>query len=271
MTRSDPLLQVRDLRVSFATATGAQHAVRGLDFDIARGETPAMVGESGCGKSSAALALMQLLPATAQVAGSIRFEGEPLLGLPAAAMRRLRGGAMSMIFQEPMSSLNPVHRVGDQIVEVLRAHQSISARAARALAIELLDRVQLAEPARRIDDYPHQLSGGQRQRVMIAIAIACGPRLLIADEPTTALDVTVQAQILALLDGLRRELQMSLLLITHDLGVVAQFADRVAVMLDGVKVEEKPTRDLFVQPAHTYTRTVGCLPASGSRASQDAG
>ena len=254
MSSPEPLLEVRDLSVSFASAAGREQAVRGLGFSIAEGESLALVGESGCGKSTAALALMRLLPESAACTGMIRFAGRNVPELSAAEMRGLRARSMSMIFQEPMSSLNPVHRVGDQIVEVLRAHELLSREAARRRAVELLERVQIAEPARRFDDYPHQLSGGQRQRVMIAIAIACGPQLLIADEPTTALDVTVQAQVLALLDSLRRELRMALLLITHDLGVVAEYADRVLVMLNGSRVEEAATQRLFEAPAHRYSR-----------------
>ncbi|MEM5401026.1 ABC transporter ATP-binding protein [Paraburkholderia unamae] len=250
------LLEVRDLRVSF----GAHEAVRGVSFDIAAGETLALVGESGSGKSATALSLMQLVPEPGRVTGSVRFEGRELLGLPPRAVRELRGQQISMIFQEPMTSLNPVLSVGAQIVETLRQHEALSRRAARARAVELLDLVRIAEPQRRFDDYPHELSGGQRQRVMIAMAVACRPRLLIADEPTTALDVTIQARILELLDALRRELSMSLLLITHDLGVVADHADRVAVMLAGRKVEEAPTADLFARPRHAYTR--GLLGAS---------
>lgn len=266
MSSPEPLLEVRDLSVSFASAAGREQAVRGLGFSIAQGESLALVGESGCGKSTAALALMRLLPDSAACTGRMWFAGRNLAELSAPEMRALRGQSISMIFQEPMSSLNPVHRVGDQIVEVLRAHEALSRDAARLRAIELLERVQIAEPARRFDDYPHQLSGGQRQRVMIAIAIACGPQLLIADEPTTALDVTVQAQVLALLDRLRRELRMALLLITHDLGVVAEYADRVLVMLDGSLVEEAPTQRLFEAPAHRYSRqllaaSLHCQPA----------
>ncbi|MCX5539745.1 ABC transporter ATP-binding protein [Paraburkholderia sp. CNPSo 3076] len=250
------LLEVRDLRVSF----GAHEAVRGVSFDIAAGETLALVGESGSGKSATALSLMQLVPEPGRVTGSVRFEGRELLGLPPRSVRELRGKQISMIFQEPMTSLNPVLSVGAQIVETLRQHEALSRRAARVRAVELLDLVRIAEPQRRFDDYPHELSGGQRQRVMIAMAVACRPRLLIADEPTTALDVTIQARILGLLDALRRELSMSLLLITHDLGVVADHADRVAVMLAGRKVEEAPTADLFARPRHAYTR--GLLGAS---------
>ncbi len=250
------LLEVRDLRVRF----GAHEAVRGLSFDIAAGETLALVGESGCGKSATALSLMQLVRPPGRVSGSVRFDGQSLLDLPARDIRAIRGRQISMIFQEPMTSLNPVLSIGAQIVETLRQHERLSKRDAWKRAVELLDLVQLPEAQRRALDYPHELSGGQRQRVMIAMAVACRPRLLIADEPTTALDVTIQAHILDLLDELRRELSMALLLITHDLGVVAQHADRVAVMLAGQKVEEAPVSTLFTQAQHPYTR--GLLGAS---------
>ncbi|MEI7189234.1 ABC transporter ATP-binding protein [Dickeya dianthicola] len=245
-----PLLEIQDLRVTFP----GHQAVRGLDLALNPGETLALVGESGCGKSATALSIMRLVGAPGQVTGRILFDGQDLLALPNTAMRQLRGNAISMIFQEPMTSLNPVLTIGQQIVETLLTHQSLTPARARARAIELLDLVKIPEPTRRIDDYPHQLSGGQRQRVMIAMAVACQPKLLIADEPTTALDVTIQAQILALLDQLRRELSMSLLLITHDLGVVEQWADRVAVMVGGRKVEEAATDVLFQRPQHPYTR-----------------
>ncbi|MFE8118849.1 ABC transporter ATP-binding protein [Brenneria goodwinii] len=245
-----PLLDIQDLHVSFP----GHQAVRGLNLTIQPGETLALVGESGCGKSATALSLMRLIAEPGRISGRILFEGRDLLALPAAKMRRLRGNAISMIFQEPMTSLNPVLSIGKQIEETLRLHQSLKPAVARARAIELLDLVKIPEPARRIDDYPHNLSGGQRQRVMIAMAVACQPRLLIADEPTTALDVTIQAQILELLDRLRRELSMSLLLITHDLGLVARWADRVAVMYAGRKVEEAPTAQLFASPTHHYTQ-----------------
>jgi peptide/nickel transport system ATP-binding protein len=250
------LLEVRDLRVSF----GAHEAVRGLSFEIAQGETLALVGESGCGKSATALSLMRLIPDPGRVTGSLRFDGRELLDLPPREIREVRGQQISMIFQEPMTSLNPVLSIGAQIVETLRQHERLSKATAWRRAVELLELVQIPEPQRRVVDYPHELSGGQRQRVMIAMAVACRPRLLIADEPTTALDVTIQTRILELLDGLRRELSMSLLLITHDLGVVAQHADRVAVMLAGEKVEEAPVAQLFTQPKHAYTR--GLLGAS---------
>ena len=255
-TNPATLLEVRDLRVSF----GAHEAVRGLSFDIAAGETLALVGESGCGKSATALSLMRLVPPPGRVSGSVRFDGQALLELPPREVRAIRGRQISMIFQEPMTSLNPVLSIGAQIVETLRQHEPLSKREAWKRAVELLDLVQVPHAQRRAFDYPHELSGGQRQRVMIAMAVACRPRLLIADEPTTALDVTIQARILDLLDSLRRELSMALLLITHDLGVVAEHADRVAVMLAGEKVEEAPVSKLFTQPQHPYTR--GLLGAS---------
>ncbi|SDI18282.1 ABC transporter ATP-binding protein [Variovorax sp. OV700] len=255
-----PLLDVRGLDVFFRGSNGPIQAVSGLDLTLQRGETLALVGESGCGKSTTALALLRLLAPGAVLRGSIHFDGRDILALPQAQLREVRGREIAMIFQEPMTSLNPVHTIGAQIEETLRRHEKLSVTAARKRAIELLDLVRIPEPHRRIDDHPHNLSGGQRQRVMIAMAVACKPRLLVADEPTTALDVTIQAQILALLDGLRRELDMALLLITHDLGLVAQWADRVAVMYGGQKVEEAPTSKLFAAPSHAYTQ--GLLGAS---------
>lgn len=257
-----PLLEVRDLVIRF----GDIDAVQGLDLIIRRGETLALVGESGCGKSATALSLLRLLPPAGRVArGSIRFEGHDILPLPEREMRRLRGSAISMVFQEPMTSLNPVLTIGQQIIEAIREHESLSSRIARARAIELLDLVRIPSAHRRVDAYPHHLSGGMRQRVMIAIAIACQPRLLIADEPTTALDVTIQAQVLQLLDTLRRDLAMGLLLITHDLGVVADWADRVVVMYAGRKCEEAPIDTLFRAPLHPYTQgLIGCSPKVSS-------
>jgi peptide/nickel transport system ATP-binding protein len=245
-----PLLDIRNLNVSFP----GQDAVRGFDLAIHAGETLALVGESGCGKSVTALSVMRLLPPSARVEGSFLFEGRELSVLPLPEIRDLRGRAISMIFQEPMTSLNPVLSIGRQLSEVLQRHERLSAPAARKRAIELIDLVRIPEPARRIDDFAHHLSGGQRQRVMIAMAVACRPRLLIADEPTTALDVTIQAQILELLDRLRREFSMSLLLITHNLGLVGQWAERVAVMYSGRKVEEAATARLFEHPTHPYSR-----------------
>jgi peptide/nickel transport system ATP-binding protein len=255
-----PLLSLQDLTIRYPGPPSQRPAVSRLNLDVAAGETLALVGESGCGKSTTALSLLRLLPAAAQVSGRILLEGRDLATLDEAAMVGLRGSTVAMIFQEPMTSLNPVATVGAQLVEALRLHLPLSPAAARARAVELLDQVRLPEPQRRFHSYPHQLSGGQRQRAMIAMAIACSPRLLVADEPTTALDVTVQAQILELLDTLRRELSMAMLLITHDLGVVSQWADRVAVMHDGIKVEENTTQALFAAPLHPYTR--GLLDAS---------
>ncbi len=251
-----PLLQVRQLDVWYPNGP----AVQGFYLDVRRNEVVALVGESGCGKSTAAGAIAGLLPPKAGVNGSILFEGRDLLAASESTLRDLRGNAIGMIFQEPMTSLNPVLTIGTQIGEVLRRHRKLSAAAARARAIELLDLVRIPEPQRRVDDYPHNLSGGQRQRVMIAIAVACEPRLLIADEPTTALDVTIQAQVLELLASLRRDLSMSLLLITHDLAVVGQWADRVAVMQHGRKVEEGTRDEVFFAPRHRYSR--GLLESS---------
>lgn len=255
-----PLLDVHDLNVRFKGSQGSFHAVKDLNFTVAKGETLALVGESGCGKSTTALSILRLLAAGASIDGHINFAGTNLLDLSMRQMRKLRGREISMIFQEPMTSLNPVHTIGQQIAETLLLHETLSRAAARQRAIELLDLVRIPDPQRRIDDYPHNLSGGQRQRVMIAMAVACQPSLLIADEPTTALDVSIQAQVLELLDSLRRELSMGVLLITHDLGVVAQWADRVAVMYGGEKVEENTTVNLFRHPEHSYTK--GLLGAS---------
>jgi len=253
-----PLLELRHLAVSFATDDGTVHAVDGIDLVLARGRTLGLVGESGCGKSVTSLAIMGLLPPeNSKVKGEVRFEGRDLLTLDADTIRDLRGARLAMIFQEPMTSLNPAYTVGDQIVEVIQRHQGLSATDARARAIEMLRIVRIPSPERRVDDYPHKLSGGMRQRAMIAMALACGPELLIADEPTTALDVTIQAQILDLMRGLRRDTGTAIILITHDLGVVAEMADDVAVMYAGQIVERAPVRDLFARPEHPYT--VGLL------------
>ena len=253
-----PLLELRRLAVSFATDDGTVHAVDGIDLALARGRTLGLVGESGCGKSVTSLAIMGLLPPeNSKVKGEVRFEGRDLLALDAATIRDLRGARLAMIFQEPMTSLNPAYTVGDQNVEAIQQHQRLSAADARARAIEMLRIVRIPSPERRVDDYPHKLSGGMRQRAMIAMALACGPDLLIADEPTTALDVTIQAQILDLMRGLRRNTGTSIILITHDLGVVAEMADDVAVMYAGQIVERAPVRDLFARPEHPYT--VGLL------------
>jgi peptide/nickel transport system ATP-binding protein len=253
-----PLLELRRLAVSFATDDGTVHAVDGIDLALARGRTLGLVGESGCGKSVTSLAIMGLLPPeNSKVKGEVRFEGRDLLTLDAATIRDLRGARLAMIFQEPMTSLNPAYTVGDQIVEAIQQHQRLSTADARARAIEMLRIVRIPSPERRVDDYPHKLSGGMRQRAMIAMALACGPDLLIADEPTTALDVTIQAQILDLMRGLRRDTGTAIILITHDLGVVAEMADDVAVMYAGQIVERAPVRDLFARPEHPYT--VGLL------------
>ena len=249
-----PLLDIRKLNVRFPGPPDAAPAVSQLDLQLFQGQTLALVGESGCGKSTTALSLLRLLPPEAQVEGQILFNGQDILKLLPRELRELRGRDVSMIFQEPMTSLNPVHTVGAQIIETLRLHDPISALVARQRAIELLELVRIPEPQRRVDDFPHQLSGGQRQRVMIAMAVACRPRLLVADEPTTALDVTIQAQILELLDSLRREFDMGLLLITHDLGLVARWEDTVAVMCAGEKVDEANTDRLYAAPAHAYTQ-----------------
>ena len=251
-----PLLAVRDLSVSFAVEGAEVEAVRHVSFDIERGASMALVGESGSGKSVTALSIMQLLPypKARHPSGSIRFQGEELIGAPDARMQRVRGDRIAMIFQEPMTSLNPLHTIEKQINEVLRVHKHLSRRAAHARTLELLRLVGLPEAERRLDAYPHQLSGGQRQRVMIAMALANEPDLLIADEPTTALDVTIQAQILTLLAELRAKFGMALLLITHDLGIVRKMVERVCVMSAGEIVEAGATREIFESPQHPYTR-----------------
>jgi len=248
------LLEVRDLRVTLQTARGPADALRGVSFTLDRGDTLGLIGESGCGKSITALALMGLLPEGAQVAGSIRFGGRELNGLPESELCTLRGNRIGMVFQEPMTALNPLHTVGRQIAEPLRLHKGLTRTAARAEALRLLERVQLPQAAQRLDAYPHQLSGGQRQRVVIAIALACGPDLLIADEPTTALDVTIQREVLDLIAELVREDGMGLLLISHDLGVMADCVQRMLVMYGGTVVESGPTAAVFARLAHPYTR-----------------
>ncbi|MGI4939806.1 MAG: ABC transporter ATP-binding protein [Janthinobacterium lividum] len=258
------LLSVEGLTVAFATGRGSVNALESVSFAIAPGEILGIVGESGSGKSVTALAIIGLLPRpTGRVtAGRVMFEGTDLLTLPERRLRRLRGPGIGMMFQEPMSSLNPLFTIGDQIGETLRAHERIGPAACRTRVIGLLDRVGIPSAARRLDDYPHQMSGGQRQRVMIAIALACNPRLLIADEPTTALDVTIQAQILDLLLELRAERGMAVMLITHNMGVVAETADRVLVMYSGGVVEQSPVASLFDHPAHPYTRgLLECVPS----------
>jgi oligopeptide/dipeptide ABC transporter ATP-binding protein len=251
-----PLLEVEDLKVAFGSST----AVDGISFHVGEGETLGLVGESGCGKSTTALALMRLLR-DARIEGAAHLGGKDLLALDEAGMRRRRGADIAMIFQDPGTALHPMIRVGDQIIEVLRAHLDMTGKEARARAIELLRKVGIAAPEQRVDAYPHEMSGGMCQRVMIAMAIACSPRLLLADEPTTALDVTVQAQILDLLRAVTREAGMGVILITHDLGVVAGMTDRVAVMYAGKIVELASTEALFAEPMHPYTNgLLNCIP-----------
>src|ERR671933_1223171 len=248
------LLEVKDLQTHFPTRAGLVRAVDGVSFYIDRGELLGLVGESGCGKSMTALSVMRLIaPPGRIVGGEIIFDGVDLLELSEERMREIRGDDIAMIFQDPMTSLNPVYTVGEQIAEALRLHRGMSRKQAREAAVGAMREVAIPDPARRADDYPHQLSGGMRQRVMIAMALACDPKLLIADEPTTALDVTIQAQILELLNELRRTRELAVLLITHDLGVVAEVADRVAVMYTGRVVEESPVAELVARPKHPYT------------------
>ncbi|MDA0312153.1 MAG: ABC transporter ATP-binding protein [Gemmatimonadetes bacterium] len=254
---SEILLSIKDLRTWFFTDQGVAKAVDGVSFEVREGETLGVVGESGCGKTVTSLSVLGLLPqppARIMDGSSILFEGEELIGADERRLRGLRGNEISMIFQEPMSSLNPVFSIGDQIIEVLRLHRGLDRKDARVEAARLLQEVGMAEPDRRLDDYPHQLSGGMRQRVMIAMALSCEPKLLIADEPTTALDVTIQAQILELLADLRGRYGMSVLLITHDLGVVAEVCDRVVVMYAGQVVETGDVEEIFADPQHPYTR-----------------
>jgi len=259
----DILLDVKNLVTCFWTDEGKVTACDDISFQIGKGETLGLVGESGCGKSVTSLSIMRLIPWPPGriVSGRVLFEGEDLLTKDEAAMRAIRGNKISMIFQEPMTSLNPVFTVGEQIAETIRLHRGLDPREAWDQAVEMLKLVNIPLPARRSKEYPHQLSGGMRQRVMIAMALSCRPSLLIADEPTTALDVTIQAQILELMKGLKREFGMSILLITHDLGVVAEMAERVIVMYAGRIVEEAPVEDLFGEPLHPYTRgLLGSIP-----------
>src|SRR5216684_4410639 len=260
------LLEVQNLQTHFRTPEGINRAVDGVSFHVDEGETLAIVGESGCGKSVTAMSLLRLIPEPpGKIAGSVRFQGRDLLQISEREMRAIRGNDISMIFQEPMTSLNPVLTVGRQIGETLRMHQGLDKQAAEARAVEMLTLVGIPEPARRVREYPHQLSGGMRQRVMIAMALACNPKLLIADEPTTALDVTIQAQILQLMLDLKRRVGAAIILITHDLGVVAEVAERVMVMYAGRKVEEAPVAELFRSPRHPYTQgLLGALPKLGS-------
>jgi oligopeptide/dipeptide ABC transporter ATP-binding protein len=257
------LLQVSNLKTYFWSKKGMLRAVDGVSFDINRGETLGLVGESGCGKTVTSLSLMKLVqtPPGRYVDGSIFFDGEELLGKSEPEMRKIRGNNIAMIFQEPMTSLNPVYTVGDQIAEVIRLHQGLSRRDAMSKAGQMLELVRVPDPHRRVREYPHQLSGGLRQRAMIAMALSCNPKLLVADEPTTALDVTIQAQILGLLRRLKQEFAMAVVIVTHDLGVIAEMAERVVVMYSGKVVEEATIEDLFYEPLHPYTEGLfNCIP-----------
>jgi peptide/nickel transport system ATP-binding protein len=254
----EPIIEMTGLRVAF----GGARVLHGVDLALKRGESLGMVGESGCGKSVTWLAALGLLPQHARISGSVRLSGEEILHAPASRLDKVRGGRIAMIFQDPASALNPVHKVGDQIVEVLRLHGGMERRAATAEALRLLDRVGIPDAARRLDAYPHEFSGGQNQRIMIAMALAGRPDVLIADEPTTALDVTIQAQILDLLQHIQRETGMALVLISHDLGIVGEICERVLVLYAGRVIEEAPADCLFAQPSHPYTRgLLGALPS----------
>jgi peptide/nickel transport system ATP-binding protein len=271
MIAERPLVEIANLKVVFHGDRGrATHAVDAVDLSLARGATLGIVGESGCGKSVTSLAVMGLLPkATAEISGSVRLDGVDLLGLAEEALCDLRGNRFAMIFQEPMTSLNPSYTIGEQIVEAIVRHRGVSRRQARRRAIEMLRRVRIASPEQRIDDYPHKLSGGMRQRAMIAMALACDPLLLIADEPTTALDVTIQAQILDLMREFRAASRTAIILISHDLGVVAEICDEVAVMYAGEIVERAPVDALFEQPEHPYTvGLLGSMPRLDRRADE---
>jgi oligopeptide/dipeptide ABC transporter ATP-binding protein len=262
-----PLLQVRNLRTRFHTMDGVVNAVDGVDFDVYRGETLGLVGESGCGKSVTALSILQLLRCPpAEIQGRIFFEGKDLLGLDKHRIRKIRGNEISMIFQEPMTSLNPVLRIGEQIAEAARLHKNMNRPQAWRWAVEMLRMVQIPGPGSRSRQYPHKFSGGMRQRAMIAMALNCNPQLILADEPTTALDVTIQAQIMALMQRLKEEFRTAIVLITHDLGVIAEMAARVVVMYAGKVVEEAPVKELFKDPRHPYTQgLLGSIPVIGRK------
>ncbi|RKY01104.1 ABC transporter ATP-binding protein, partial [Candidatus Poribacteria bacterium] len=259
------LIEVRNLSTYFFTQEGVVRAVEGVSFSIDKGETLALVGESGCGKSVTALSIMRLVPPPGRiVSGEVIFDGRDLLKLSEREMRRVRGGEIAMVFQDPMTSLNPVYTVGDQMVEAIKLHRGVSDKEAKEIAIEMLSKVNIPEPRVRFDEYPHQMSGGMRQRVMIAMALSCNPKLLIADEPTTALDVTTQAQILDLMRDLQGDFGMSILFISHDLGVVAEIADKVAVMYASRIVEYAGLEELFSNPKHPYTiGLLECRPRLG--------
>jgi peptide/nickel transport system ATP-binding protein len=261
MVAMSDLLRIENLTCAFEGSVRTVFAVNEMALEVNPGEIVAVVGESGCGKSATAMAIMGLLPPTARVTGSIRFNGRELLNMSARDWRSVRGGEIGMIFQDPMTALNPMMTIGDQIAEVLKQHKKLSRSEIREAVVSLLDRVRIPDPGKRYSEFPHQLSGGMRQRVVIAMAIACRPKLIIADEPTTALDVTIQAQILALLDELRREVGSAILLISHDLGVVSEVADRVVVMYAGSVVETAPTATLMAGPRHQYAaRLIGAAP-----------
>jgi oligopeptide/dipeptide ABC transporter ATP-binding protein len=266
--KREPLLVIRDLHTRFHTFDGVVVAVDGVDMEIFRGETLGLVGESGCGKTVTALSILQLLPCPpAEIKGRIEFQGKNLLDLDRERIRKIRGNAISMIFQEPMTSLNPVLTIGEQISEAIRLHQGMKRQEAWRWGEQMLQMVQIPAPRARARDYPHKLSGGMRQRAMIAMALSCHPQLLLADEPTTALDVTIQAQILSLMVRLKEEFGTSILLITHDLGIIAEMASRVVVMYAGQVVEEAPVRELFKDPRHPYTQgLLGSIPVIGSKA-----
>ena len=260
---AESLLSLSNLTVEFTIRGGVVPVIDDLSFDLGPGETLSLVGESGCGKSMTALAIMGLIPSPPGVisAGSIILQGEDLIQATDARLRAIRGNEISMVFQEPMTSLNPVYTVGEQIAETLRRHQGLTRNQAKDQAIQMIDAVQIPLPDRRVNDYPHQLSGGMRQRIMIAMALACQPKILIADEPTTALDVTVQAQIFDLMQNLQRETGTAIILITHDMGSVAEMAERVVVMYAGRKIEDGQVQDILLQPRHPYTRgLIACVP-----------
>ncbi len=265
--QSEPLLAIRGLRTRFHTYEGVVNAVDGLDIEVFRGETLGLVGESGCGKSVTALSILRLLRCPpAEIQGQILFDGSNLLDLDQAGIRNIRGGDISMIFQEPMTSLNPVLTIGEQISETLRRHKGMTRREAWGRCVEMLRLVQIPGPKSRSKEYPHKLSGGMRQRAMIAMALSCNPRLLLADEPTTALDVTIQAQIMTLMVRLKEEFETSIVLITHDLGIIAEMASRVVVMYAGKMVEEAPVKELFKDPRHPYTQgLLGSIPVIGRK------
>jgi peptide/nickel transport system ATP-binding protein len=263
-----PLLEIKDLHTAFHTLDGVLKAVDGIDFEVYQGETLGLVGESGCGKSVTALSILQLLRCPpAEIQGRILFEGKNLLDMDKEDIRKIRGNAISMIFQEPMTSLNPVLKIGEQISEAARIHKNMTRQEAWRWAVEMLQRVQIPGPGARSRQYPHKFSGGMRQRTMIAMALSCNPRLILADEPTTALDVTIQAQIMALLQRLKDDFKTAIVLITHNLGIIAEMASRVVVMYAGKVVEEAPVKELFKDPRHPYTRgLLGSIPVIGRKA-----